>query len=469
MSSLKWIFIRAALICSGGFCLFAPASVVQAQETTAAKESAGNVETIVITGSRIQRRDYEANSPILTVDESLLKNSSTAAIETNLTKLPQFHPVQTPTMGGDIQPTATNTPGAATISLRGLGANRNLVLLDGRRATPGNASQVVDINTIPSHGDRARRDDHRRRFGDLRRGRRGRCRQLHHEEEIPGRSSSMPRRAKTERSDGAEYQVGGIMGANLADDKGNVMLAFAINRRQSSTRHRPPVVRRSDEGSHDRGRRILPALFGLRSAVRQLSQRRRRTMQYFSAVPAGSVATPYAATTSTRRRHGFHRILPELRCAARDVSSSRVTSTGTKWKKDADGLLNQNFQDALLGAAAPSRQLLYARQLRDQRLLSVFAQGLFSKVQTQTVQQPSPSVNGWAALHSRTTAARYRRSSPSLLASRPNPTDALAAHVLPGLRESRSTRRRVHLQHAGRLGGQDPGERLDLGSLRLEG
>jgi hypothetical protein len=103
----------------------------------------------VVTGSRIQRRDYEANSPILTVDDSLLKYSSTAAIETNLTKLPQFHPVQTPTMA-DIQPTATNTPGAATVSLRGLGANRNLVLLDGRRATPGNASMVVDINTIPS-------------------------------------------------------------------------------------------------------------------------------------------------------------------------------------------------------------------------------------------------------------------------------------------------------------------------------
>jgi iron complex outermembrane recepter protein len=60
------------------------------------------VEEVVVTGSRIQRRDYEANSPILTIDDSLLKNSSTTAVETALTKLPQFHPVQTPAQGGDM-------------------------------------------------------------------------------------------------------------------------------------------------------------------------------------------------------------------------------------------------------------------------------------------------------------------------------------------------------------------------------
>src|SRR4051812_27146101 len=147
MSSKRSTFIRTVFFCSGGLGVSAPVSVAQAQ---AAPAASGDIETVVITGSHIQRRDDQANSPIVTVDENFLKNSSTAAIETELTKLPQFHAVQTPTMGGDIQPTPTNTPGAATISLRGLGANRNLVLLDGRRATPGNASQVVDISTIPS-------------------------------------------------------------------------------------------------------------------------------------------------------------------------------------------------------------------------------------------------------------------------------------------------------------------------------
>ncbi|MBO9670616.1 MAG: TonB-dependent receptor plug domain-containing protein, partial [Sphingobium sp.] len=118
-----------------------------AQDAPAGDEAAP-AEAIVITGSRIARQDYNSNSPIVTVGKELIEQSSTAAIEQNLNKLPQFTPAKTPAGGGDIQPTATNTPGAATVSLRGLGANRNLVLLDGRRATPSNAAGVVDINTI---------------------------------------------------------------------------------------------------------------------------------------------------------------------------------------------------------------------------------------------------------------------------------------------------------------------------------
>src|SRR6185503_1016698 len=46
--------------------------------------------------------------------------------------------------------TATNTIGATTVSLRGLGANRNLVLINGRRAMPVNPAMTVDTNSIPS-------------------------------------------------------------------------------------------------------------------------------------------------------------------------------------------------------------------------------------------------------------------------------------------------------------------------------
>src|SRR5690606_2867147 len=123
---------------------------VEAPPGESTAESTPSEAGLVVTGSRIVRRDFEANSPIVSVDSTLLEQSSTAAIEQNLNKLPQFTPAKTPTAGGDIQPTSQNTPGSATISLRGIGANRNLVLIDGRRGTPSNASQVVDINTIPS-------------------------------------------------------------------------------------------------------------------------------------------------------------------------------------------------------------------------------------------------------------------------------------------------------------------------------
>ena len=96
-------------------------------------------EEIVVTGSRIARRDFEANSPIMTVNADNFEESSTIAIESVLNKLPQFMPAasQFQSEGGSTggyQSGPTRTVGSATLSLRGLGVNRNLVLIDGRRA-----------------------------------------------------------------------------------------------------------------------------------------------------------------------------------------------------------------------------------------------------------------------------------------------------------------------------------------------
>jgi outer membrane receptor protein involved in Fe transport len=354
MSPLQAVFIRAALVFSGGLCLFATAAVVPAQEAPA-KTSADELGTIVVTGSRIQRRDYEANSPILTVDESLLKNSSTAAIETNLTKLPQFHPVQTPTMAGDIQPTPTNTPGAATLSLRGLGANRNLVLIDGRRATPGNASQVVDINTIPGMAIE--------RVETITGG----ASATYGADAVGGVVNFIMRKnfqgfqldamtAQTDYSDGVEYQVAGLMGGNLVDDKGNVMLAFSVNRREGSKRIDRPWFTDAMKDPTIGGDEFFPTfsgfdpLFG--NAPSQASYD-----AIFSAVPSCSVSSgdgtcpgpggnPLGPTRLYFNPDGtaftgfFQSFAP--------AGAYRFTEdlTGTKWKLDTTGLLNQNFQDA---------------------------------------------------------------------------------------------------------------------------
>ena len=145
---LRKACLRSVLAGTTALYALALPTIANAQEAQAADE--GEEQAIVVTGSRIVRGDYEASSPMVTAGAELLQKSSTAALETNLNKLPNFTPVQTPALGGDVQPTATSTPGAATVSLRGLGTNRSLVLIDGRRGTPANALGVVDINTIPA-------------------------------------------------------------------------------------------------------------------------------------------------------------------------------------------------------------------------------------------------------------------------------------------------------------------------------
>jgi iron complex outermembrane receptor protein len=108
------------------------------------------VEEVVITGSRIVRRDLNAPSPILTVDTEAFEQNSAIGIEAVLNQYPQFSPGATQFTASDIQPTAQNSPGASTLNMRNLGAGRSLVLLDGRRAQPVNAAMVVDVNTLPA-------------------------------------------------------------------------------------------------------------------------------------------------------------------------------------------------------------------------------------------------------------------------------------------------------------------------------
>jgi iron complex outermembrane recepter protein len=105
-------------------------------------------DEILVTGSRIVRRDLDAPSPIMTVDAERLQQSSTVSIESVLNQMPQFVPDGTQFDSGN-QSSGATTLGIATVNLRGIGANRTLVLVDGRRAQPANASLVIDLNTIP--------------------------------------------------------------------------------------------------------------------------------------------------------------------------------------------------------------------------------------------------------------------------------------------------------------------------------
>jgi len=102
-------------------------------------------DDIVVTGSRIQRRDYSSSTPVVTVGQDLLKQTADFAIETKLQQLPQFAASTT----SQFNALFTGT-GASTLNLRNLGDNRNLILLDGRRLQPSTSNFAIDVNTIPS-------------------------------------------------------------------------------------------------------------------------------------------------------------------------------------------------------------------------------------------------------------------------------------------------------------------------------
>ena len=90
--------------------------------------------------------------------------------------------------GGNLSNGATGT---ATVNLRGLGPQRTLVLINGRRLMPGDPTQngagLARPQPDSGRADRACRSADRRRLRRVRRGRRRRRRQLHHERRLRGR------------------------------------------------------------------------------------------------------------------------------------------------------------------------------------------------------------------------------------------------------------------------------------------
>jgi outer membrane receptor protein involved in Fe transport len=200
--------------------LVAPTMPAHAQDQATSDAAA---ETVVVTGSRIPRRDFTANSPIMTVDESLFNETSLIGAETILNQMPQFVPAVTQFTTADVQQTATNTVGASTVSLRGLGPNRNLVLINGRRAMPVDPTMVVDTNSIPSSAIARVEVISGGASAVYGADAVGGVVNFVLKDDFEGASIDM-RVADTEHGGNQEITFSGLIGANMAGDRGNVMI-----------------------------------------------------------------------------------------------------------------------------------------------------------------------------------------------------------------------------------------------------
>jgi iron complex outermembrane receptor protein len=368
-------------------------ATASAQEGGQPAASDDTLEEITVTGSRIVRKDFEATSPIVTVGTEQFEQTSTIALEANLNKLPQFTPAVTQFVTQDVQNTATNTVGASTVSLRGLGPNRNLVLLDGRRAMPINASMVVDINSIPSAA-------------------------IERVEIITGGASSVygadavggvvnfilkkdfqgvefdSQYGTTELGDGEEFRVTGLVGANFADGRGNVMFGAEHTRRLEATqlerdfyvgRMRDPTVAPTEFFYSDTS--FAPDFF---NAPQQpilngiFNQAAPGAISPFGALFVNKDGTLYTGgnTFGAGDPDGVYRYNGILDGQFRRLS--------------ADGTIGENQQSNL--ASTPlKRYSLFGRasfELTDKA--AFFVQGNFNKNDTESILQFSPASNGWS-------------------------------------------------------------------------
>ncbi|WP_426170142.1 TonB-dependent receptor domain-containing protein [Sandarakinorhabdus sp. DWP1-3-1] len=113
-----------------------------AQTTTAAAAVAEDEGTIVVTGSLIRNPNLISSAPVtVTTAETIQLRASNVAEEV-LRDIPGI----VPNIGSAVN---NGNGGASFVDLRGIGANRNIVLLDGNRIAPSGLAGQVDLNNIP--------------------------------------------------------------------------------------------------------------------------------------------------------------------------------------------------------------------------------------------------------------------------------------------------------------------------------
>jgi outer membrane receptor protein involved in Fe transport len=345
------------------------------------------LEEVTVTGSRIVRRDLDAASPIFTVTPAAFEETSTLGVEAVLNQLPQFVPANTQFQTNNIFPTATSTPGTATLNLRGLATNRTLVLIDGRRAQPINSTLVIDMNSIPSSaisrvevitgGASAA-------YGaDAMAG----VTNFRLRENFEGATLEM-RSGITEAGDGAESRIDTLFGTNFADDRGNIMLGMEWTKRDAAGLFGRPFFENAltDPGAPATALRIDYAAYEPNSTAGGFPSQA-AVDALFASRAAGAVVSrtsPFYVNTDLT--------------LFKDAGALGYTGPyGNKFKLQPNGVLGENILGKLVSSPLTRYSALGRAHYRLNDWASVFAQANFATTTVRSFAQATSASGGFAA------------------------------------------------------------------------
>lgn len=150
MTNSRKIRISQKVLTTAMTAIFASmtGSAVTAQENAAAAE----LEEITVTGSRIRAVDgMTAPTPVTAMTFGELSDFNPGStVASQLDQLPQFFDTATAQRGGLGGGGISTVAGGSYLNLRGMGANRTLVLVDGTRVAPADAQGSVNVDIFPS-------------------------------------------------------------------------------------------------------------------------------------------------------------------------------------------------------------------------------------------------------------------------------------------------------------------------------
>ncbi|HMD28189.1 MAG TPA: TonB-dependent receptor plug domain-containing protein, partial [Steroidobacteraceae bacterium] len=129
---------------AASFAYVPAALAADAAATATNTATSGELEEVVVTGTRVRRVDAETASPVFVLDQSQIAQSGAVTVGDLINRIPSI-------AGAATNPSINNGGGfgESNIELRGLDAVRTLILIDGRRVNLVGASGAVDVNMIP--------------------------------------------------------------------------------------------------------------------------------------------------------------------------------------------------------------------------------------------------------------------------------------------------------------------------------
>jgi outer membrane receptor protein involved in Fe transport len=184
-------------------------------------------DEVIVTGTRIQQPGVVSSSPIYSISDEDIQRQQEPEIE----KLLRLLPI---TAAGDNQNVNNGTEGASTIDLRGLGTQRNLVLMNGKRMVPFNFDGEVDTSMIPTALIE--------RIDIITGG----ASAVYGSDAISGALNVITKNdfegvdiqwntSQTGEGDGEDTFVAVTLGTNAADDRGNIVLSLGYQERDAIT------------------------------------------------------------------------------------------------------------------------------------------------------------------------------------------------------------------------------------------
>ncbi|MEL6868883.1 MAG: TonB-dependent receptor [Pseudomonadota bacterium] len=130
--------LNLALAAIAGLATIASTTVVHAQE----EAQSGELEEIVVTGSRIANSNLTQSSPVAVISAENIELRQVLVVEEFLREIPGV----VPSIGASVN---NGNGGSTFVNLRGLGSNRNITLLNGTRVVPADLVGRTNLDIIP--------------------------------------------------------------------------------------------------------------------------------------------------------------------------------------------------------------------------------------------------------------------------------------------------------------------------------